>query len=77
MHQVGSCRQLINKGLDVIRKSGIKDDWLMEKSSLLSQIAADIDKEIKDKGQKNIEKSNEKDQEKAEIDQIFGDKKKW
>ena len=77
LHQVGSCRQLISKGLEVIRKSGIKDDWLMEKSSLLSQIAADIDKEIRDKGQKNIEKTNEKDQEKAEIDQIFGDKKKW
>ena len=78
LHQVGSCRQLIEKGLDVIRKSGIKDEWLMEKSSILSQIAADIEREVKDKGEKTVQKKIETEKEEvSELDQLFGDKKKW
>ena len=39
LKQVGSCRTMITKGLEVIRRSGIKDNWLMDKSDVLTQMS--------------------------------------
>lgn len=76
LHQVGTCRQLIEKGLDVISKSGIKDDWLMERSDYLTQISQDIDNEIHKKAKAKIEKNPEQAEVESEINELFGDKKK-
>ena len=77
MRQVGSCRTLITKGLDVIRRSGIKDNWLMEKSDTLNQMLKELENQVKQKSQEEVEKVNEKSETDAELDEIFGDKKKW
>ncbi len=77
LHQVGSCRQLITKGLDVIRKSPIKDNWLDEKAMSLTQILADIDKEVKENNRKEVEQHSMDEESKKELDELFGDKKKW
>ena len=77
LRQVGTCRQLIEKGLEVIKKSGYKDEWLMNKADVLKQLQFDIDHEIKDEGQKEIEKANETDEQQDEINQLFAEKKKW
>ena len=77
MRQVGSCRVLITKGLEVIRRSGIKDNWLMDKSDTLTQMLHDLEKSVREKSQEEVEKVNEKSETDAELDEIFGDKKKW
>lgn len=77
LKQVGSCRTMITKGLEVIRRSGIKDNWLMDKSDVLTQMLHDLEKSVREKTQEEIEKVNEKSETDAELDEIFGDKKKW
>lgn len=77
LKQVGSCRTLITKGLEVIRRSGIKDNWLMDKSDVLTQMLHDLEKSVRERTQEEIEKVNEKSETDAELDEIFGDKKKW
>lgn len=77
LHQVGTCRQLISKGLDVIRRSGIKDNWLMDKSDVLTQMLHELESSVRRKSQEEVEKVNEKSETDVELDEIFGDKKKW
>ncbi len=77
LRQVGSCRTLITKGLEVIRRSGIKDNWLMEKSDTLNQMLKELENQVRQKSQEEVEKVNEKSETDAELDEIFGDKKKW
>ncbi len=77
MHQVGSCRQLVEKGLDVIKKSPIKDNWLDEKALTLTQILVDIDKELKEKNRQQDAQRGADEESKKELDELFGDKKKW
>ena len=77
LKQVGSCRTMITKGLEVIRRSGIKDNWLMDKSDVLTQMLHDLENSVREKTQEEIEKVNEKSETDAELDEIFGDKKKW
>ena len=77
LKQVGSCRTMITKGLEVIRRSGIKDNWLMDKADVLTQMLHDLEKSVREKTQEEIEKVNEKSETDAELDEIFGDKKKW
>lgn len=77
LHQVGTCRQLIGKGLDVIRRSGLKDNWLMDKSDVLTQMLHELENSVKEKSQEEVEKVNEKSETDVELDEIFGDKKKW
>ena len=75
LHQVGTCKQLINKGLDVIRKSGVKDGWLTEKSDLLTQLLKGMEAEAGAK--KAAAKKTNKTEEEKELDILFGEKKKW
>ncbi|MBO8416107.1 MAG: hypothetical protein IAB19_06990, partial [Proteobacteria bacterium] len=77
MHQVGSCRQLVEKGLEVIQHSPIKDNWLDDKAMTLSQILADLEKEVKEKNRRQLEEQVEDEENKKELDELFGDKKKW
>ena len=77
LKQVGSCRTMITKGLEVIRRSGIKDNWLVDKSDILTQMLHDLENSVREKTQEEIEKVNEKSETDAELDEIFGDKKKW
>ena len=45
LKQTGSCRLLVQKGLEVIQNSNIKDDWINEKADLLNQLQRGIDAE--------------------------------
>ena len=75
--QVGSCRTMITKGLDVIRRSGIKDNWLMDKSDVLNQMLHELENQVREKSKEEVERVNEKTETETELDEIFGDKKKW
>ncbi len=75
--QVGSCRTMITKGLDVIRRSGIKDNWLMDKSDVLNQMLHELENQVREKSKEEVERVNEKSETESELDEIFGDKKKW
>ena len=84
LQQVGSCKQLIEKGLEVIKSAGIHDEWLDEKAQSLMQIQKDIDAEVRQRGEKEREKIQEAEEAKngdaptkSDLDEIFGDKKKW
>lgn len=77
LHQIGTCRQLIERGLEVIQRSGVKDDWLNAKNSILTQIQADIEREVKEANKKGAKKAATVNQEEKEIESLFGDKKKW
>ncbi len=81
LQQYGSCRDLIEKGLDVIRSSGIKDQWLDSKASTLTTQMRDIEREIRNRTERDMEKMKKKDEDSkvkpSELDEIFGDKKKW
>lgn len=76
LKQIGTCRLLIQKGLDVIHKTNVKDDWINEKADLLNQLRRGIEAEtanMKATGEGQAAKAEEK----REMDEIFGDKKKW
>lgn len=77
-HQIGSCRMLIQRGLDAIRRTAIKDDWLQEKSDLLIQLQKGLEADIENakKAEKAKESAAEKE-EKKEIEALFAEKKKW
>ncbi len=77
LKQVGSCRTMITKGLEVIRRSGIKDNWLMDKSDVLTQMLHDLEKAVRERSQEEMEKASEKSETDADLEEIFGDKKKW
>ena len=75
LKQIGTCRLLIQKGLDVINKTNVKDDWIAEKADLLNQLRQGLDAES-NRQQKKAEDAKATE-EKKEIDALFGDKKKW
>ncbi|MDD6319212.1 MAG: hypothetical protein PUA61_10240 [Succinatimonas hippei] len=75
LKQIGTCRLLIQKGLDVIHKTNVKDDWIAEKADLLNQLRQGLDAES-NRQQKKAEDAKATE-EKKEIDALFGDKKKW
>ncbi len=75
LKQLGTCRLLIQKGLDVIHKTNVKDDWIAEKADLLNQLRQGLDAESS-RQQKKPEDAKATE-EKKEIDMLFGDKKKW
>ena len=77
LHQIGTCRQLIEKGLEVIQRSGVHDEWLASKSAVLAQLQAEIEKEVKDSNKAGQAKAAFKSEETKEIEQLFGEKKKW
>ncbi|MCR5537385.1 MAG: hypothetical protein K6F05_08275 [Succinivibrio sp.] len=77
LHQIGTCKQLIVKGLDVINKAGVKDGWLAEKADLLNQLQKGLDAEAKSTKKKKSAQPAAKSEEAKEMDEIFGDKKKW
>lgn len=85
LQQVGSCRQLIEKGLDVIRTSPIHDAWLDDKAASLNQMRSDLESDLRQRNEKEREKLIRKEQQATQaahasskdLDEIFGDKKKW
>ena len=81
LHQIGTCRQLIDRGIGVIKAAGVKDGWLTEKEDLLTNLLNGINAESKGNNTKDkIEKADADGQslaDKDDLDQIFGDKKKW
>lgn len=77
LHQFGTCRQLISKGLEVIQKTGVKDGWITEKQDLLTQLRSGLDAESNSMKKKKESAQKPKTQESKEMDEIFGDKKKW
>lgn len=78
LHQNGTCRQLIEKGLEAIKVAPIKDEWIIEKGEYLKQVASELDADVKKVVQKSQAKADKKESAtKSEIDQLFADKKKW
>lgn len=78
MHQIGSCKQMIDKGLSVIKAAGVKDGWLTEKEDLLTNILNGLNAEnqVAKKAPAKDDKAGES-ADKKDLDEIFGDKKKW
>lgn len=80
MQQVGTCKQLIDKGLSVIKASGVKDGWLTEKEDLLTNILNGLNAEsqaAKKAAAPKQANGQEESDDKKDLDEIFGDKKKW
>ncbi|MBQ9273600.1 MAG: hypothetical protein IJ228_02210 [Succinivibrio sp.] len=77
LHQIGSCKSLIARGLEVIRKCNVKDDWLVEKSDLLMQLQSGLEAEAKSTRKPAATETQQKTDDQKEIDSLFGDKKKW
>lgn len=80
LKQMGSCKQLIEKGLGVIKAAGVKDGWLIEKEDLLTNLLNGLTEERKNKQKDNKEDMDASGQSvanKSDLDEIFGDKKKW
>ena len=80
--QFGSCRQLIEKGLQVIKLAGVKDGWFTEKEDILTGLLANVNSDAnpKSKEKKASEEADANGQSTAnkdDYDEIFGDKKKW
>ena len=69
-----------DNGLSVIKASGVKDGWLTEKEDLLTNLLNGINAETKIKDPAKKEKADADGQslaDKSDLDEIFGDKKKW
>ena len=77
LKQLGTCKQLIEKGLGVIKASGVKDGWLTEKEDLLSNLLNGLTEEKKEKPQEEADANGQGLANKDDLDEIFGDKKKW
>ena len=77
LKQIGSCRVLVQKGLDVIRKSNIKDEWINEKADLLMQLESGLNEEKRDKLKELALDAGRQAEAKKDMDELFGDKKKW
>ena len=77
LKQLGTCKQLIEKGLGVIKASGVKDGWLTEKEDLLSNLLNGLTEEKKEKPQEEADANDQGLANKDDLDEIFGDKKKW
>ncbi|MGN0902791.1 MAG: hypothetical protein ACI4M9_05845 [Succinivibrio sp.] len=80
LRQIGSCRQLIEKGLSVIKAAGVKDGWLTEKEDLLTNLLNGLNSENKAENPAKKEKDDADGKslaDKNDLDEIFGDKKKW
>src|SRR5574344_1699836 len=75
LKQMGSCRTLIDKGLSVIKAAGVKDSWLQEKEDLLANLLNGLNAENQNSKKKADDGTNAPD--KSDLDEIFGDKKKW
>ena len=75
LRQIGSCRTLIDKGLSVIKAAGVKDSWLQEKEDLLANLLNGLNAENQNSKKKADDETNAPD--KNDLDEIFGDKKKW
>lgn len=77
LKQIGSCRILVQKGLDVIRKSNIKDEWINEKADLLMQLESGLNEERNERMKDLGRDAGQRAEAKRDMDEIFGDKKKW
>ncbi len=77
LKQTGSCRLLVQKGLEVIQNSNIKDDWINEKADLLNQLQRGLDAEKNRRLLDMQADAGKIAEEKKDMDEIFGDKKKW
>ena len=78
LRQIGTCKTLIDKGLGVIKAAGVKDSWIQEKEDLLNQLLNGLNAEKKSSAAAAAKaKAENKAEEKSDLDEIFGDKKKW
>ena len=79
LKQLGTCKQLIEKGLSVIKAAGVKDGWLTEKEDLLSNLLNGLSEENKSKAKvsEQDDANGQSSANKDDLDEIFGDKKKW
>ena len=67
----------MQKGLEVIQNSNIKDDWINEKADLLNQLQRGLDAE-KNRHLLDMQAdAGRLAEDKKDMDEIFGDKKKW
>jgi hypothetical protein len=76
LKQSGTCKTLIEKGLSVIKQAGVKDNWIQEKEDLLNNMLTGLNAEKKTTAKPKQEAGQGQD-DKSDLDEIFGDKKKW
>ncbi|MBQ3883757.1 MAG: hypothetical protein II731_02630 [Succinivibrio sp.] len=77
LKQTGTCKTLIEKGLSVIKQSGVKDNWIQEKEDLLANMLTGLNAEKKSSAAKPKQDAAKGQDDKSDLDEIFGDKKKW
>ncbi|MCR5084860.1 MAG: hypothetical protein K6A65_05100 [Succinivibrionaceae bacterium] len=78
LHQIGSCRTMIQKGLEVIGSAKVNDVWLSNQSDVLKHMQQDIENEVKSNTKKAMATASAgKANDSKELDEIFGEKKKW
>ena len=77
LKQTGTCKTLIEKGLSVIKQSGVKDNWIQEKEDLLANMLTGLNAEKKSSAAKPKQDAAQGQDDKSDLDEIFGDKKKW
>ena len=69
----------------MIRTSPIHDAWLDDKAASLNQMRSDLESDLRQRNEKEREKLIRKEQQATQaahasskdLDEIFGDKKKW
>ncbi len=77
LKQTGTCKTLIEKGLSVIKQSGVKDNWIQEKEDLLANMLTGLNAEKKSSAAKPKQDAAQGQDDESDLDEIFGDKKKW
>ncbi|MBE6422730.1 hypothetical protein [Succinivibrio dextrinosolvens] len=77
LKQSGTCKTLIEKGLSVIKQAGVKDNWIQEKEDLLNNMLTGLNAEKKTTAKPKQDAAQGQEDDKSDLDEIFGDKKKW
>lgn len=74
-NQLGSARQCLEKAIGALSSQPNPDEFILTRKAQLEEQLLNIEKNLKTANQKDVAKKEES--ERSEIDELFGDKKKW
>ena len=74
-NQLGSARQCLEKAIGALSAQPNPDDYIIARKAQLEEQLRNIEINLKTANKKDVEKREES--ERSEIDDLFGDKKKW
>ncbi|MBL4631185.1 MAG: hypothetical protein JKY14_08505, partial [Paraglaciecola sp.] len=74
-YQLGSARQCLEKAIGALSSQPNPDEFILTRKAQLEEQLLNIEKNLKTANQKDVAKKEES--ERSEIDELFGDKKKW